>query len=324
MRRIGFAVVLALNLLIAPLAGSAQPTDKVWRIGHLRTAGAAADSAALWQRLRELGYVDGQNLLIEYRNAEGRQERLPALAADLVRLKVDLIVTSGTQAALAAKQATAVIPIVLGSSGDAVATGLVQSLARPGGNITGMTGSSPETSGKRLELLKEAFPKKSRIAVLLNPANPLDVLEQRATESAARTLRLTLQWVEARTAAEIEAGFSAATKARADLLIEFPDQLFSAARSQIVGLAKKHRLPAMYVFREAVEAGGLMSYGPSLRDQLRRAATYVDKILKGTKPADLPVEQSAKFELVINLRTAKALGLTIPQSVLGRADQVIE
>jgi ABC-type uncharacterized transport system substrate-binding protein len=318
--RAALAVVLALAVLGAPLGAAV----KVWRIGDLRTAESVEGTDAFRQRLRELGYVEGQNLLIEHRNAEGRPERLPALAAELVRLRMDVLVTTGTQAALAAKQATTVIPIVMASSGDAVATGLVQSVSRPGGNVTGVTGIAPETSGKRLELLREAFPKKSRIAVLWNPLNPLGVPEYRETESAARRRRLTLVWVEARTAAELEAGFAAATKARVDLLVVFPDPVFTTARPRIVDLAAKHRVPAMYVFREDAEAGGLMSYGPSIPEQFRRAATYVDKIFKGAKPADLPVEQPTKFELVINLKTAKALGLTMPQSLLLRADQVIE
>jgi ABC-type uncharacterized transport system substrate-binding protein len=255
---------------------------KVWRIGQLLTGGgwdSGLDAFRL--RLDELGYVEGQNLLIEYRNAEGRAERFPALAAELVRLNVDVIVTLGTQAAFAAKQATTVIPIVMGSSGDAMGIGLVQSLARPGGNVTGLTGISPELSGKRLELLKEAFPKKSRVALLWNPANPLDVLEYKATVAAAPALGLMLQPLEVRVPEKIETGFAAATKARADLLVVFPDPVFGTARTQIVGPAAKHRLPAMYVWREDTVAGGLMSYGPSLSDSLRRAATYVDKILKG-------------------------------------------
>ncbi len=322
-RRI-FIHSLAGGILAAPLAAEAQPAGKVARIGFLALTLATAQIDALRQGLRELGYVEGQNFLIESRTAGGRPERLPTLVDELLRLKVDLIVTTGTQAGLAAKQATTAIPIVLGSSGDAVGTGLVRSLARPGGNVTGVTGISPALSGKRLELPKEAFPEKSRIAVLWNPGNPLHVLEYKETESAARTLRVALQWLDARTAAEIDAGFAAATKVRADMLIVFPDPALVTARSQIVGLAAKHRLPAMYVFRQDVEAGGLMSYGPDFLEELRRAATYVDKILKGAKPSDLPVEQVSKFHMVINLKTAKALGLTIPPSLLLRADQIIE
>jgi putative ABC transport system substrate-binding protein len=319
------ALGLVLTLLAGALHANAQPRGKVWRIGQLLTGGgwdSGLDAFRL--RLGELGYVEGQNLLIEYRNAEGSAERLPELAAELVRLNVDVIVTFGTQAAFAAKRATTAIPIVMGSSGDAVGIGLVQSLARPGGNDTGLTGISPELSGKRLELLKEAFPKKSRVALLWNPANPLDVLEFKATVAAAPALGLMLQSLEVRVPEEIEAGFAAAAKARADLLVVFPDPVFGTARAQIVGLAVKHRLPAMYVWQQDTVAGGLMSYGPSFPDSLRRAATYVDKILKGAKPADLPIEQPTKFELVVNLKTAKALGLTIPQTLLLRADQIIE
>ena len=319
-------VVLAIGAgaLTVRQSSFAQQQSKVWRIGQLRTSGSISGLDAFRQRLGELGYVEGQNLLIEYRNAEGRAERLPALATELVRLKVDVIVTIGTQAALAAKQATTVIPIVLGSSGDAIGAGLVHSLARPGGNVTGMTGISPALSGKRLELLTEAFPKKSKVAVLWNPVNRLNVLEHKETVAAARTLGLTLEWLEARTPEEIDAGFATATKVRADVLVVFPDPVLGTALEQIVGLAAKHRLPSIYVFRDYPVAGGLMSYGPSFPDMLRRAATYVDKILKGAAPADLPVEQPTRFELVINLKTAKALGLVIPQSVMLRADEVIE
>jgi putative ABC transport system substrate-binding protein len=323
-RRLTLATAFVLAFLAASITAEAQRAGKVWRIGLLRTSGSTTGLDAFQQRLRELGYVERQNLVIEYRNAEGRAERLPPLAAELVRLKVDIIVTIGTQAALAAKQATTVIPIVMGSSGDAVGTGLVQSLARPGGNVTGTTGISPELSGKRLELLKEAFPKKSQVAVLWNPTNPLGVLEHKETVAAARTLGLMVQWFDARTPEEIDAGVAEAAKARADVLIVFPDPVFVTARAQIVSLAAKHRLPAMYVFREYTVAGGLMSFGPNIPETLRRAATYVDKILKGTKPGDLPVEQPTKFDLVVNLKTARALGLTVPQSVLLRAADIIE
>jgi putative tryptophan/tyrosine transport system substrate-binding protein len=310
-------------VLAAPLAAGAQQAGKVWRIGQL-VSSEPVGLDAFRQRLGELGYVEGQNLFIERRNAEGRTERLPALVAEFVQLRADVIVTIGTQAALAAKQGTTEIPIVMATSGDAVGAGLIRSLARPGGNVTGITGSSPELSRKRLELLREAFPKTVRVAVLSNPANALHVLEREKTVEAARTLHLKLQWVEAHTSDEIEAGFSAATKARADMVVIFPDPVFTTKRGQIASLAAKHRLPAMYAFREFTEAGGLMSYGANISDMLGRAATYVDKILQGAKPGDLPVEQPTKFELVINLKTAKALGLTIPPSVLQRADQIIE
>jgi len=323
MDRRRFLLTSLAGVLAAPLGAGAQPS-KVWRIGQLVTSGSAVDLDTFRQRLGERGYFEGQNLLTEYRNAEGRPERLPALATELVQLRVDVIVTFGTQAAFAAKQATTVIPIVMGTSGDAVGAGLVQSLARSGANVTGITGSSPELSGKRLQLLKEAFPKKDQVAVLWDPGNPLHVLEHEKTVAAAQMLGLKLQWLEARTPEEIDAGFSAATKARADVLVVFPGPVFGTSRGQIAGLAAKYGLPTMYAFREYAEAGGLMSYGPNISDMLGRAATYVDKILKGAKPADLPIEQPTKFELVINLKTAKALGLTIPPSLLARADQVIE
>ena len=323
MERRTFLSALASALLAAPLVAAAQQAGKVWRIGEL-VSSEPVGLDAFRQRLGELGYFEGRNLLIEHRNAEGRTERLPALVAELVRLRADVIVTFGTQAALTAKQGTTVIPIVMATSGDAVGAGLIRSLARPGGNVTGITGSSPELSRKRLELLKEAFPKKVQVAVLWNSANPLHVLEREETVAAARTLRLKLEWLEARTPEEIDAGFSAATKASVDVVVVFPDPVFATQRAQIASLAAKHRLPAMYAFREYTEAGGFMSYGPNISDMLGRAAIYVDKILKGAKPADLPVEQPTKFELVVNLKTAKALGLTIPPSLLQRADLVIE
>ena len=266
----------------------------------------------------------GQNTVIEFRDAGGTSERLPVLASELVRLKVDVIVATGTQAILAAKQATPVIPIVMSAAGDAVGTGLVASLARPGGNVTGLTYISPETSGKRLQLLKEAFPRTARVAILWNPADPPRVLEYKETQSAATTLGLTLQSVEVRGARGFDGAFAAITQGRAEALITFNDPITVVSRQRIVDFAARSRLPAMYERREFVEAGGLISYGPNFLDLFRRAAIYVDKILKGTKPADLPVEQPTKFELVINMKAAKALGLMIPQSRLLRADEVIQ
>ena len=279
---------------------------------------------AFRQRLRELGYVDGQNIAFEVRSAEGRAERLPDLAADLVRLKVDVIVAGGTPAPLAAKRATTAIPIVMASAGDPVGSGLVASLARPGGNVTGLSLLVPELGGKRLQLLKEVVPGVSRVAVLWNAANPYPVLVWRQTEAAARALGVHLQSLDVRGPDDLEGAFAAATRGRAGALITVEDPLTFGQRKRIVDFAARARLPAMYGFREFVDAGGLMSYAASLADLSRRAATYVDKILKGAKPADLPVEQPTKFELVINLKTAKALGLTIPPSVLIRADQVIQ
>jgi putative ABC transport system substrate-binding protein len=274
--------------------------------------------------LKDLGWVEGQNIVIEWRFAGGRAERLPDLAAELVRLQVDLIVVPSTPPALAAKNATKTIPIVTVGVGDPVGLGLVASLARPGGNITGLTGVvTPEIAGKQLELLKEAVPKVSRVAVLWNPATPGNALALRETEIAARVLGVELQLLEARSLNDFDSAFAAMTAKRAGALLVLGDVMFVTHRIRLAELVAKSRLPAMYGLREYVEAGGLMSYGPIASELFRRAATYVDKILKGAKPADLPVEQPTRFELVVNLKTAKALGLTIPQSVLIRADEVI-
>jgi putative tryptophan/tyrosine transport system substrate-binding protein len=322
-----FIATLELCLLGAPFAAEAQAPAKVPRIGFL-SASLPTDQAdrlkAFRQGLSELGYVEGQNIAIEYRFAEGRPERLPALAAELVGLKVDVIVTEGPPAPEAAKQATNTIPIVFAVAGDPVAQGLVASLARPGGNITGLANLAPEVVGKQLELLREVVPKISRVAVLQNPSNPAHPFVLRQAEGAARLLGVQLQILEARTPTEIDAAFAAMRSQRAGGVLVLRDSLFLAQRAQIAALAAKSRLPAMYGLREHVEAGGLMAYGANVPLMYRRAATYVDKILKGAKPGDLPVEQPTKFELVINLKTAKALGLTIPPSVLGRADEVIQ
>ena len=324
-------VVLALALLASPLAAEAQQAAKVARIGYLATAPAEAASPhlreAFRQGLRDLGYVEGRNLVIEYRDAEGKVERLPALAAELVALKVDVIVASGTLAALAAKQTTRTLPIVFSPAGDPVGSGLVTSLARPGGNVTGLSAFAPELVGKRLELLKQAVPGVSRVAVLWQPGafgerTEKDILKR--AEVAGRDLGVPLQFVEARGPADFARAFSDMSIARADALTVLASNMFVSERRRLVDLAAAKRLPAVYSARELVDAGGLMSYGANLADLNRRAATYVDRILKGTKPADLPVEQPAKFELILNLKTAKALGLTIPQAVLGRADEVVQ
>ena len=325
--RVPLVALLAVFLLAAPLAAEAQAPAKVPRIGFL-SARSPTDNPyfieAFRQGLRELGYVEGQNIAIEYRFAEGRPERLPALAAELVRLKVDVIVTGGPPAPEAAKQATGTIPIVFAVAGDPVAEGLVASLARPGGNITGLASIAPEVVGKQLELLKEVAPKVSRVAVLQNPSNQAHPLRLRQAEGAARALGVQLHIVQARTPPEIDAAFAAMRSQRAGGVLVLRDPLFLAQRTQIAALAAKSRLPAVYGLREEAEAGGLMAYGANVPLMYRRAATYVDKILKGAKPADLPVEQPTKFELVINLKTAKALGLTIPPSLLQRADEVIQ
>jgi putative ABC transport system substrate-binding protein len=318
-------------LFATPFAAEAQQAAKIARIGYLGTNLAVSphQHEAFRQGLRDLGYVEGRNVVIEYRSAEGKYERLPALAAELVALKVDVIVAAGgTPPALAATQATRTLPIVFIGAGDPVTSGLVTSLARPGGNVTGSSILAPELVGKRLELLKQAVPRVSRVAVLWQPGGGLaertemDMLK--GAEVAARALGVRVQFVEARGPADFDGAFSEMTRARAGALTVLSTPMFGGERRRLVDLAAKNRLPTVYSFREYVDAGGLMSYGPDLADMFRRAATYVDRILKGAKPADLPVEQPTKFELVINLKTAKALGLTIPPSLLGRADEVIQ
>jgi putative ABC transport system substrate-binding protein len=279
---------------------------------------------ALRQGLRALGYVEGRNFAVEARYAEGRSEALPGLAGDLVRLKVDVIVVAAPQAVRAARQATNTVPLVMAMLADPQESEFVASLARPGGNLTGVSALAEGYSAKWLELLKEAAPRASRVAVLASPTNPSHPGFRRETQAAAKVLKVTLLFREVRDPDELEGAFAAATKDRANGLVVFPDAIAFAHPTRIVTLAAKHRLPAMYPYREFVEAGGLMAYGSNLGDLFRRAATYVDKILKGAKPGNLPVEQTARFELAINLKTAKALGLTMPPSILVRADQVIQ
>ena len=315
-------------LLGAPLAANSQPRGKVYRIGYIQTAAPnemGGLDKALDEGLRELGYVEGRNIVFERRYAGGKQERLPDLATELVRLNVDVIVTGGNPVIAAVKQATATIPVVMSTSRDPVGSGFIASLARPGGNITGLSSApTPEIEGKRLELLKEAFPRASRVALLWNPLPPGSETYRQVVESAARKLGVRLQAVEVRGRDEFEGAFVAMTRERADAVVVLGDPIFFTARIQVVALATKHRLPAMFHAREFVDLGGLMSYGSDLTYQFRRAAAYVDNILKGAKPGDLPVEQAAKFELVINLKTAKSLRISIPQSLRLRADQVIE
>jgi putative ABC transport system substrate-binding protein len=321
---VAFILPLALAALAGPLAAAAQQSPgKIARIGLLGDVPSFLDEA-FRQGLRELGYVDGQNIAIEHRAPDWKYERLPALAAELVRLKVDVIVAASPPATEAARQATRTIPIVFTVVGDPVAEGFVASLARPGGNLTGLATISTDLVGKQLEMIKAVAPKISRVAILLNPDQQGHRLGVRQAEGAARALGLQLQILEARTPAEIERAFTAMTSQRAGGLLVLRDAVFRAKRAQIVALAAKNRLPAVYGLREEAEAGGLMAYGASVPENFRRAATYVDKILKGARPADLPVEQPTKFELVINLKTAKALGLTIPPLLLGQADQVIQ
>jgi putative ABC transport system substrate-binding protein len=319
----------AIAFSAAPLAAEAQQAAKVARIGYLALTLAASPHApeAFRQGLRDLGYVEGRNLVIAYRDAEGKLERLPALAAELVALKVDVILAPTTPPALAAKQATRTLPIVFATVADPVTSGLVTSLARPGANVTGLSNLTPELVGKCLELLTRAVPGVSRVAALWQPGGHGERTEKdmlKEADVAARALGVRLQFVEARGPADFDRAFSDMTRARAGALTVLASARFYSERRRLADLAAKHRLPAVYSLREFVDAGGLMAYGPNIADSYRRAATYVDKILKGAKPGDLPVEQPTKFELVINLKTAKALGLTIPQSLLGRADEVIQ
>jgi len=321
--------LVAIFILAGALAADAQQAGKVPRIGFLGVTSPSDRPShldAFRQRLRELGWVEGQNIVIDYRYAEGRVDRLPDLAAELVRLKVDLIVASaGTQAATAAKNATGTIPIVMIYVRDPVGNGLIASLARPGANVTGVSGSAGlELFAKQLELLKETVPKIRRVAILSNPDNAYHQLAIREVNVAARSLGVQLQLLEARGPNEFDGAFAAMAKERVGALLVLSDAVLNSHRTRLADLAARSRLPAAYGVRESVEAGGLMSYGPSFLDLYRRSAAYVDKILKGAKPADLPVEQPTKFELVINLKTAKALGLTVPPSLLQRADQVIE
>ena len=330
MKRRAFLSVMAGGLLAAPLAAEAQQVTKAPRIGFLafNLATNTHLPEAFRQGLRDLGYVEGRNVVFEYRDAEGKAERLPALAAELVALKVDVIVAGGRPQVLAAKQATRTLPIVFTGVGGPVSMGLVTSLARPGGNVTGLTlTTGPELVGKWLELLKQAVPGVSRVAVFWQPGalderTDKDMLK--AAEVAGRALSVRLQFVEARDPADFERAFSEMTRGRAGALSVFGGAMFANERGRLVEAAAKNRLPAVYPNRDYVDAGGLMSYGPNVADLWRRLATYVDKILKGTKPGDLPVARPTKFELIINLKTAKALGITIPQSILLRSDEVIE
>jgi len=326
-RNAGLALLALLAAGAAPVSVRAQQAG-VYRVGYLSTPTRESVERGLdafLRKLRELGWVEGQNLVIEYRWAEGNVERLPDLAAELVRRKVDVIVAPAGSAALAAKNATSSIPIVMIFPSDPVEMGLVASLRRPGGNITGTTFTpGPEIFGRQLQILKETIPRASRVAILSNPADPSFALQVREVEAAARTLHMRLQHVEARGPEQFDSAFAAMARERADALLVNGTSTFLAHRVRLAELAVKNRLPTMYSFRESVEAGGLMAYAVNMAAFVERAAVYVDKILKGAKPADLPVEQPTKFELVINLKTAKALGLTIPRSLLARADEVIQ
>ena len=323
--RLGLPLILTLSLILAPLAAEAQRPSEVRRIGYLQ-AGVSGLPPSFYEILREglrdLGYVEGRNIIIEYRSGEDRL-RVAELAAELVRLNVEVIVTPGA-ATSAAKRATETVPIVFSYSGDPIEAGFVKSLARPGGNMTGITWLAFELVGKRLELLKEAAPRVSRVAILSNPAHAGEQRELRETERTARAVGSMVQYHQVRTTADFHAAFDAIVRDKADALLVFPEAATMTHRQQLAEFAAKQRLPSVFGWREYVEAGGLMSYGPNRLETAKRLAVYVDKILKGRKPADLPVEQPTKFELVINMKTAKALGLTIPQTLLLRADQVIE
>src|SRR5438876_3961013 len=319
-------VALSAGALAAPLACFAQQQrSKVARIGVLESTSSSANQReALIAVLRQLGYVEGKNMIIEDRWAEGNYERLPGLAAELVQMKVDVIVAGSTPTVQAAQQTTTTIPIVMVATADPVGSGFVASLARPGRNITGLSNINVDLSSKRLELLRDAVPKLSRVTVLVNPANPIHSDSLKRVQATEKTNSVTISPVEASTASQIEAAFGAMTRERAGALIVLPDSFFSSQARRIAELAAQQRLPTMFWTRGLVESGGLMSYGQNNAEHYYRAATYIDKILKGAKPGDLPVEQPTKFELVINLKTAKAIGLTIPQELLLRADNVIE
>jgi putative ABC transport system substrate-binding protein len=318
--------ILAVALLTIRCA-EAQEAAKVWKIGVLASTSRSLNASredSLWQGLRQLGYIDGKNITVEYRYADGQLDRLPQLAAELIQLKVDILVVSGTQVAVAAKRATSTIPIVLAGVGDPVQAGLVNSLARPGTNVTGVSRISPDFIGKRVELIKEVVPKTARMAALSNPRNPAEAASLKAIEIEARDLAIELQIVTAASPNDFQSAFGAATKAHADALLVMPDALFHNYPSRIVELARESHLPAMYDRPDFVEAGGLISYAVNIPDLSRQAARYVDRILKGSKPAELSLEEPTRYELTINLSAAKALGLTIPPSVLVRADKVIK
>ena len=321
------SILVGVTLLGVAVIAKARQPKKVPQIGYLHAASAssvAARTEAFREGLRELGYVEGKNILIEYRYAEGKFDRLPVLAAELVRLKVDVIVTTAPLPTRAAKEATVTIPIVMMQDRDPVGTGFVASLARPGGNITGLSTLRPEISGKHVELLKETIPRLSRVAVIGTSTVPGTVQMLKEMELAAAEVKVQLQYLDVLAPKDIETAFREASKGRAEAVIGLGGPVLISHRTQVVDLVVKSRLPAIYNVAEFVEAGGLMTYGPSITDLSRRAATYVDKILKGAKPADLPVEQPKKFEFIINLKAAKQIGLTIPPNVLARADKVIK
>jgi len=326
-RGLGFTLTVALCVLLWPLVTAAQQTGPLHRIGFLGNSTATLEANLVGpfrDGLRDLGYVEGRNVLIEYRWAEGRYERFPALIGELLALKVDVIVTAGTPATLAVKKATTTVPLVMIAVGDPVGTGVVLSLSRPGGNITGLTSIAQELEGKRLELLREVVPNVSHVAVLWNSASPVQVIQERAMQAAAAVLRMKVLSLGVRNEEGLEKALAEIIRERPGALLVLADRLFLHHRARIMDFAARLRLPGVHAYRELVEAGGLMSFGPSYAGMHRRAAYFVDRILKGAIPGDLPVERPASFELVVNLKAANALGLTIPQSVLLRATEIIQ
>jgi putative ABC transport system substrate-binding protein len=323
----GIGFIITLGILLGSLAAQAQQTGNVYRIGFLGNSTAALEVNLVGpfrEGLRDLGYVEGRNVLIEYRWAEGKYDRFPALIGELLALKVAVIVTAGTPATLAVKKATTSVPLVMTAVGDPVGTGIVPSLSHPGGNITGLTAISTEMDAKRLELLREVVPSVSYIALLWNAASPLQVLAEKQAQAAAQVLRMRVLSLGVKTEEEIKSALAVMARERPDALLVLADRLLLHHRALIMDFATRHRLPGVHAYRELVEAGGLMSFGPSYADMHKRAAYFVDRILKGAKPGDLPVERPRTFELVINLKVAKALGLTIPQSVLLRGTEIIQ
>ena len=323
----GIGFIITLGILLGSLAAQAQQTGNVYRIGFLGNSTAALEANLVGpfrEGLRDLEYVEGRNVLIEYRWAEGKYDRFPALIGELLALKVAVIVTAGTPATLAVKKATTSVPLVMLAVGDPVGTGIVPSLSHPGGNITGLTAISTEMDAKRLELLREVVPSVSYIALLWNAGSPLQVLAEKQVQAAAQVLRMRVLSLGVKTEEEIKSALAVMARERPDALLVLADRLLLHHRALIMDFATRHRLPGVHAYRELVEAGGLMSFGPSYADMHKRAAYFVDRILKGAKPGDLPVERPRTFELVINLKVAKALGLTIPQSVLLRGTEIIQ
>ena len=323
----GIGFIITLGILLGSLAAHAQQTGNVYRIGFLGNSTAALEANLVGpfrEGLRDLGYVEGRNVLIEYRWAEGKYDRFPALIGELLALKVAVIVTAGTPATLAVKKATTSVPVVMTAVGDPVGTGIVPSLSHPGGNITGLTAISTEMDAKRLELLREVVPSVSYIALLWNAGSPLQVLAEKQVQAAAQVLRMRVLSLGVKTEEEIKSALAVMARERPDALLVLADRLLLHHRALIMDFATRHRLPGVHAYRELVEAGGLMSFGPSYADMHKRAAYFVDRILKGAKPGDLPVERPRTFELVINLKVARALGLTIPQSVLLRGTEIIQ